>query len=257
MKQLVLLAALAAASLAADEPTNKASGSIDTGTVLVRIVQGGGWSTEIQAINTNDEGRAMPYTISFFGTTGEPRQFNVRGPGVNGDTRELARVVNNNGVDIFELPNIGELRAGYGTMEVAEFRGVSVNVVLTQSVPGRPDFQATIPALGRFQDDLRMVYRNTRPFTTVVALTAEADEDWTFRAYNANGSLLCEATRSLQDGEHFAFVLQDVLGCTAGRDGMLEMFTRFGGAATGLIFHDFGPFTAQVPYEICCIDRTP
>ena len=40
-----------------------ASGSLDEGTVIPQIVQGGACSTDLQVINTDDEGRPMPYTI--------------------------------------------------------------------------------------------------------------------------------------------------------------------------------------------------
>ncbi len=243
-------------AIAADNVREKYSGSIDVGEVLPRIVQGGGWSTEIQVINMSDENRSIPYTIQFFGGDGEVMNLFYTGPTGSRTAIEIAGIAASAGVDIYKVPNTGSLRAGYGVLDSSDFREVVVNVVLTQSVPGRPDFQATIPAIGEFNDHSRMVFRNERPFTTVVAITSgvSLDQVVTYKAFAQNGSLMCQATQALSEGAHRAFVLQDELSCTAGQSGVLEITVeRFGAAPIGMIFHDFGPFTTQIPYELCCI----
>ena len=66
MQILPLLVVLVAFTASAADPQRKGSGSIGEGGVLPQIVQGGAWATELQVVNTDDEGRPIPYTISFF-----------------------------------------------------------------------------------------------------------------------------------------------------------------------------------------------
>jgi hypothetical protein len=249
---LFLVAPLLAADAKAPPPKN--SGDIGAGTILPRVVQGGGWATEIQVINTNDEGKAMPYTVEFFDQDGQPLTVSGSGSGVNGSFTVMAGVLPYRGVHIVTLPNVGGLRAGYGVIEVSDFRGVVVNSVLTQTVPGRPDFQMTIPSLGEFGDHMRMVFRNSRPYTTALAITSSSAQNWTFRAFDQNGIQQCEFKGSMKRDEHLAFALTSLLACTAGRDGLLEIEADFvGGTVVGIVAHDAGPFTVQLPYEICCV----
>ena len=232
----------------------KESGDVGAGNVLPRIVQGGGWATEIQVMNTNDEGRAMPYTIEFFGQDGRPLSLSGTGPGISGAFSVIAGVLPYRGVHVFALPNEGALRAGYGVIEVSDFRGVMANSILTQTAPGRPDFQMSLPSLGEFQDHVRMVFRNSSPLTTAVAVTSASAQDWTFRAFDQNGLQMCDHTSSAGRGEHLAFLVSALLPCTAGRDGLLEIEADFvGGTVAGIVAHDAGPFTVQLPYEICCV----
>ena len=83
-----------------------ASGSLDEGTVIPQIVQGGAWSTDLQVINTDDEGRPMPYTISFFSNGGLQMAVRVLdGSGVSLGTQTiLAGIVSYLGVDFYTLP---------------------------------------------------------------------------------------------------------------------------------------------------------
>ena len=67
MRILFLIVLFAFTAFAADPPV-KESGSIAEGSVLPQIVQGGAWATELQVVNTDDELRPIPYTISFFAT---------------------------------------------------------------------------------------------------------------------------------------------------------------------------------------------
>ena len=58
----------------------------------------------------------------------------------------------------------------------------------------------------------------------------------------------------MEEGDHTALILSDFLPCTADRDGLIEITDDvIGVTAIAFLFNDFGAFTTQLPFEICCI----
>ena len=193
MRILFLIVLFAFTAFAADPPV-KESGSIAEGSVLPQIVQGGAWATELQVVNTDDELRPIPYTISFFrdgGTRMDVRVLDGNGTDL-GMKNIIAAVVAYPGVDFYTLPAGGPLNVGYAVIASSDFRAVMVNAVLTQQVPGRPDFQASVPSLSRSMDLMRFPFRNRRPFTTTVAIASSFfRSDLTAIARDTGGQELC------------------------------------------------------------------
>ena len=167
----------------------------------------------------------------------------------------IAAVVAFPSVDFYTLPAGGPLNVGYALIESSDFRAAMVNAVLTQQVPGRPDFQASVPSLDRTMDLMRFPFRNRRPFTTTVATASSfVGTDLTAIARDSSGLELCRNSFFMAEGDHTALILSDVLPCTADRDGLVEITADFlGVTAIAFLFNDFGAFTTQIPFEICCI----
>jgi hypothetical protein len=70
----------------------------------------------------------------------------------------------------------------------------------------------------------------------------------TLIARGLDGVERCRDSRDLAGMAHDAFVLQDRLACTANSVGVLEIEADNGGIAPlSFIFHDFGPFTTNLP----------
>ena len=256
MRILFLIVLFAFTAFAADPPV-KESGSIAEGSVLPQIVQGGAWATELQVVNTDDELRPIPYTISFFrdgGTRMDVRVLDGNGTDL-GMKNIIAAVVAYPGVDFYTLPAGGPLNVGYAVIASSDFRAVMVNAVLTQQVPGRPDFQASVPSLSRSMGLMRFPFRNRRPFTTTVAIASSFfRSDLTAIARDTGGQELCRNSLSMEEGDHTALILSDFLPCTADRDGLIEITDDvIGVTAIAFLFNDFGAFTTQLPFEICCI----
>ena len=234
-----------------------ASGSLQEGTVIPQIVQGGAWSTDLQVINTDDEGRPMPYTISFF-SNGD-LQMAVRvldGNGVSLGTQTiLAGVVSYPGVDFYSLPHGGKTNIGYAVVATSRFRGVMVNAVLTQRVPGRPDFQASVPSLSRYMNMMRIPFINTGPYTTALAIANAyfIGSRVTIIARDTTGAELCRTNFTMEKGDHRAVILSNALSCTAGQAGLMEINAQYGVTAIAFLSHDSGAFTTQLPFEVCCI----
>ena len=241
--------------LPAAEPAYVEVGSIPVGSVLPQIVQGGAWETELQVVNT-DKSRPVPYTISFFSNGGVP--MNVRildGDGRSlGTTNIIAGVVAYPGVDFYTLPAGGKQNAGYAVIESSDFRSALINAVLTQHVPGRPDFQASVPSMDRTEDLLRIPFKNRRPYTTTLAIANSFSRSkLDVIARNTKGLELCRASFLMDEGDHMAIVLSDTLPCTINQDGLLEVIAdRFGVTAVAFLFNDFGAFTTQLPFDVFC-----
>ena len=236
---------------------SNSSGSIPEGTVLAQVVQGGEYSTELQVVNTDDESRPIPYTISFFKNGGLPMFVRVLDHNGNdtGTKSIIAGVVNYPGVDFYTLPSGGTQSAGYAVIEASDFRAVMVNSVLTRHVPGIPDFQASVPSLNYGIDLARFPFKNSRSYITTLAIASTfSNSNLTVIARDRNGVELCRNNLELEEGAHIAVYLSQFLPCTDGIDGLIELADdRFGVTAIAFLFNPYGAFTTQLPFEICCI----
>jgi len=253
----VVLGVALCSTLAAAKIEQRNTGAIEEGGVLTQVAQGGGWGTELQVVNTDDEGRQIPYTITFFRNGGQPMNvtvFDANGMSL-GTGNMLAGISAYPGADFFFLPNMGELNAGYAVIEASDFRVVMVNAVLTQSVPGRPDFQASVPSLDRAMDRMRFAFRNTPPYTTTLALASSFTDTGVIAiARDSEGMEMCRNEFSMKEGDHMAVILRDFLPCTAGKAGLVEIISDFIGiSGIAFLFNDAGAFTTQLPFQVCCI----
>jgi hypothetical protein len=128
---------------------------------------------------------------------------------------------------------------------------LGVNAIYTQTVPGRPPFQSSIPLLSP-RTHVRLPFSNLRPLTTTLAwVNPGAEEgDVTLIARDENGVELCRSSTQLAAGGHEAFLVRDRLSCAAGRQGLLEIQAAGEGVASvGYYFHDSGPFTSNLPSD--------
>jgi hypothetical protein len=145
----------------------------------------------------------------------------------------------------------GPTLAGYALVEVGA-GDVAVNATVTQLVQGRDPFQASAPLLEPMMK-ARLPFNNTRPFTTVMAVTNPAGgaARVTLIARGLDGQEGCRDIRDVTGMGHDAFVIQDRLACTANSVGVLEIQADNAGVAPlSFIFHDFGPFTTNLPSRI-------
>lgn len=241
---------LAAGVLAtAGEPKPRASGDFGAGKVLPQVVAGGAWSTDIQLMHAHDEDIPQPWTLQFFGSNGAPLNMPVQGLG---QTSVVVGVLPARGATLLRLTGGATTLAGYAVLSTTDFRGVVMNAVLTQKVPGRPDFQASVPGLDDFGYDFQFPFRNDGPYTTTFAFVSGNGQQVTAIARNEDGVEMCRSTWNAEDGEHAGILLTDRLPCTAGVRGVMEIIPQWWGSLIAFLFNDDGAFTTQLPYEICC-----
>lgn len=219
--------------------------------VVPRIATGDSFETLLQVTNLSTT--ATSYRINFYGPNGAPLPMplaDAAGQPIGAAT-SVSGTVPAGGARTHRTLASGATLAGYALVEVGA-GDVAVNATITQLVPDRDPFQASAPLLPAI-NRARLPFDNTRPFTTVMALTNPLGGTTrvTLIARTLDGSERCRDTRDLAGMGHDAFVIQDRLACTAGAQGVLEIDADNGGVAPlSFIFHDFGPFTTNLPSEL-------
>ena len=115
-------------------------------------------------------------------------------------------------------------------------------------IDGDP-FQASTPVIKPVMA-ARLPYDNRRPFTTVMAISNPEGGTSSVRliARSLDGQERCNDVRDFGGMAHDAFLIQHRLACTAATAGILEVQAEDGAVAPlSFIFHDFGPFTTNLP----------
>lgn len=234
-----------------NSPTERAAGGISGGTVVPQIAVGGAWETEFQV--TNLENTPQSYTLSFHNSDGSPLPIQLLNlAGMSMGTHSVYTVAIQPGATQFwRAPGESTVVAGYAALATMEAEAVAVQAVLTQRVDERPPFQASVPGLQIAQDLVRVPFRNDGAFTTTAAYVSQAQQTATLRALDENGVELCRLGLGLASSQHGAFILRDLLPCVNGRNGTFEVATDSAGLTMiAFLFHDAGPFTTQVPYDV-------
>ena len=217
-------------------------------TLVPRVAAGSSFVTSFQVINLTDED--VDYRVALYDSSGQVLSLPFsNGQGGNAGSRTaLTGTLAASGGAVAETFPMGAVQAGYAVVETGAGE-ISLTTAITQLVEGRDPFQAAValaaePAVSRFP------YINTRPFTTVMAVTNNRTEQQTVQlaANDPAGVTRCTANLPMQAGAHLAFAIQDQLACTAGATGVVEV--RSDGEGVGpisFVFHDFGPFTTNLP----------
>ena len=217
-------------------------------TLVPRIAAGSSFVTTFQVINLTDS--PVSYRVGLYDAQGQPLALPFTGEqGANaGAQSSLTGSLPASGGLFAETFPTGAVQAGYAVVEEGQ-GDIAVTTSITQLVEGRDPFQAAVP-LAAEPELSRFPYLNTRPFTTVMALTnnrADAQEV-TLAAHDPEGVIRCTATLSVQPGSHDAFAIQDRLACTGDATGLIEVSSNGAGVGpVSFVFHDFGPFTTNLP----------
>ena len=217
-------------------------------TLVPRVAAGASFITQFQIINLIDD--PVPYRIGIYDEAGGAMAlpFSDGQGGSAGTSSELTGTLPASGGVFAETFPTGSILAGYAVVEDG-IGDLAVTTSITQLVPDRDPFQAAVP-LAAEPPFSRFPYVNTRPFTTVMALTNRQTEDQSVElvANDPEGVTECSANLSLGSGVHAAFAIQDRLACTANSSGVVEVRAEDDGVGpVSFVFHDFGPFTANLP----------
>ncbi len=216
--------------------------------VVPRIVTGDAFETLLQMTNLSES--PTSYRVNFYDADGAPLSLplaNDAGESI-GEATSISGTVPAGGARRARTLASGPTLAGYAVVELGA-GDVAVNATVTQIVPERDPFQASAPLLEPLER-ARLPFNNTRPFTTVMALTNPSGgaSQVTLIARTLDGQERCRDIRELAGGAHDAFVIQGRLACTVDTIGVLDIEADNGGVAPlSFIFHDFGPFTTNLP----------
>lgn len=238
-----------------DRPLSPKSGSVESGNILPHFAAGANiWFTEFEIFSLED--KPVPFTMEVFDGTGSRQTLQLfdsagRDLGVANIWQGIAQI----GTMRLRTASSGPIQQGYIVFETPDFKDLAVNAIITSVAAGVPQFRTFVPALGRFQDHIRMTFSNTRGFFSGVAYTAEATQNVTLIARRSDGSEVCRKTKQVLDSHYEAFLLRDEMPCTNGEEGLLEIVSDFVGiVAIGLTFDSALRMWTNLPYEVCCLD---
>ena len=247
--KLLMVAQIAALALMADGPKKIIQVSGDE--ILPQIAIGGGWQTEITLYNTGPGQTVLK--ANFYQDNGQPWIINLAGIGQNNEFF-LTLAAN----QLLELRPVGGSQLQQGWVQLDQQDNFASDVfyfgVFRQSVPGRPDFEATVPPASFITRHSFVVFNNTNGFRAGIALlnanrfnTAPV----TVRIRDENGNDILIDSFDLPPLNKTVFDLGVRYPSTEGRRGSIEFTTPPGGTVTalGLRFNPTGPFTSVHAFE--------
>ena len=206
--------------------------------------ESGGFFMIFNAVNVTSEPATV--TVEFFDSQGAPMSMPILGGEFVGFTATLQP---GGYTAVQTVPNGSGARIGYALITSTPNDSVAVNATFVQLVPGRPPFMAGIPATNTLHSTAYMPYVSDGGFTPSLALVSQLAQTVTLTARSGvEGAFRCSTTLSFVDGEHRAFLLRDVLPCTATGEGSLEIL---GSSSTpelsgiGFLANDEGAFVTQ------------
>lgn len=244
MSRLILAVALTCSAIAAG-PKNKyisANGFYDT---IPHVVDGASWKTTITLVNLDTATRK--YKLVFYGDDGAPKAFSFVG---RGSGSSFSGEIPRGGIAVFEtLGSSSTLNSGWAATDgIGTDYEVGMSAVFSSvGIPGRPDFEATVPASNGIEYDGILPFDNTRGFVTSAAvLNPSRFSSYTMPVaiYDETGALLKNDTLTIQPGRKIAFETPARWAETAGKRGTIQ----FGGslaswAVLGFRFNPGGAFT--------------
>lgn len=247
---------------AGDDPANdsrpRSAGTIINGNIIPHYASGSGvWSTEFQIFSLHD--RPVTFTIRFRDDFGRRDVLDLYGPDgehVTTGSSYTTSVAPGAIISLRTLPS-SAFKSGYAFLnDSGNPNQVGIIAVITNfDSEGRPKFRTSVPGLSSGQKFLRMPFNNSGGLFSGMGWMSEVTQNITLVARDRDGEEICRETRLIFGGGHTAFLLPDRMPCTAGLDGVLDIYGDFIGiTAIGFTFDEELRFWTQIPYKLCCID---
>ena len=206
--------------------------------------ESGGLFMMFSAVNVTSG--SATFTVEFFDSQGAPMSM----PLVGGEGIGFTGTLQPGGYGAqVTIPNGSGTRIGYAKLTSVPKDSVALNATYVQLVPGRPPFMAGIPLTSVLHSIAYMPYVADGGFTPSLALVSVLSQTVTLTARSGlDGAVRCSTALSFGFGEHRAFLLRDVLPCTATGEGSLEIRGTSSVAALsgiGFLANDEGAFVTQ------------
>lgn len=203
--------------------------------VIPQFVDGGSWKTSMFFVNL--ESHTVSFQVLFFNDDGSDMLVPIVGQGL---VRGLNITLDTAGsIELETTGNAPNLAQGWALLSQTTNDSVGGFAVFRQSVFGRADQEAVVPIVSQFDSHFVLLFDNTGPFTTAIALANPTTNAVVIpvNIRNQAGQIIDQRTINLGAYNHTAFTLPDTWSSTAGRRGAIEFQTSgFGVAALGLRF---------------------
>ena len=178
-----------------------------------------------------------------------------------GERSDWADNVPPGGVRTMNTTNQGPLRQGYARLD-ANAESFALYAVLTSAEPTGSSlpFRTFVPGVRRLENQQRLFFNNTSSNVSCVAIASQvsvgSERPIRIIARDENGAEIQRTEfQELDQGQHTAFCLPDVLQLTAGRLGVLDIIGT--SAVIGFTFDSEGKMHTEMPYSVCCYDIDP
>ncbi len=211
--------------------------------IIPQLVDGAGWQTQMTFVNL--ENHPVRFNVYFFADNGTDLYIPIVGAGV---VRGVAVALSSAESTTIDTAGSGSaLSQGWASFQTEDLNdSVGGITVFKQSVAGRPDSEAVVPVVNKFDAHFVLLFDNTN-WVTAIAIANPSSETVVipFNIRDEAGNIAEAQTMTLAPYEHKAFVIPDVYPITRGRRGKMEFVTPgFGIAALGLRFTGSGAFTS-------------
>ena len=239
---LVVIGLLTTTAYSQKRRNISASGLYDT---VPHIVDGASWKTTVTLVNMDTATRK--YKIIFHGDDGALKSFVFVGRGSgNTFTGEIPR----GGIVVFETSGLSsQLSSGWAELDgLGTDYEVGMSAIFgTTGIPGRPDFEATVPASSGIEYDGILPFDNTRGYVTSAAIlnpSRFSAATVPVTIYDEQGNTLRTDTITLQAGRKIAFESNAKWPETSGKRGTIQFQGSFASwSVLGFRFHPGGAFT--------------
>ena len=204
---------------------------------------------------------AASFQLSFFDGAGNPMSlpFTLDGTENPGGTFIGGRVAAR-GIS-FAMTSGTDVQVGYARITSTPPDSIAVSASFVQTIPGRPQFTASVPLSTALHDRFFVPVFNEGPFTASLAIVSLITQTVTFTARNPDGTVPnntsgapCVFERAFAAGQHFQAIptlpTTNPLGlgfdCLDGRNAVIEISgTDIGLAGVGITAVDSGAFITQ------------
>lgn len=215
---------------------------------LPQIADGESWRTSVILVNL--EKYSVSWTVKFFGDDGKPKEFTLVG---RGKSSVFAGVLPAEGSITLETPGVGALIQGWAEVSSSGIDDVAAMVVFgTSGIPGRPDYEASVPAVFSIDDDALIPFDNTNGFVTSLAVLnpgTYSDSVIDIKVLDEAGIVVASEKLTLKAGNKLAFRSIDRWSASNGKRGVIVL--KGDGlsylSSFALRFNPGGAFTTVLP----------
>ena len=234
---------LFAAILSAAPPTTRTMPSGWPWDVIPHVVDGGSWSTTLILVNISD--KSSQYKLDFRGDDGKPLKLELAG---RGSLSTISGVLPVQGAITFQTSGTAEaLTQGWASLDPDKTDWVALMAIFRQRVPGRPDYEATVPASTSVDTNSILPFDNTSGYVTSIAILNPIDLFTSvvpIDIFDETGNRIATETLRIPQGNKIAFATSERWPALAGKKGTIQFLDGlYGLSVLGFRFGPTGAFT--------------
>jgi hypothetical protein len=188
--------------------------SITSERIITQVADGGNWTTKIYVVNTSETGAAAPFTLSFYGDDGQPKEFSFQ---KLGNQSTLTGTLGPSESIVFKTTGTGQPTEGWAELNTTS---VAINGVAfsTNSNGYEAAISLATPATG----DLMLPFDNTNGHGSGVAVVNLLTTSQTVQVniLDQNANVITTGQVALSALGHTSFDMAQRWPLTAGAEGV-------------------------------------